>query len=73
MISSPNCGANSFFKNKAFLKVIPIKLDLWLKQVNFMIKNPIEINDDDLYEVSSRFSMEKSLKDFSILIKKLAD
>lgn len=73
VITSQNCGVNSFFKNDEFLKVLPIKLDLWIKQIKDMIEKPIKITDDDIYEVSSKFSMEEFIKEFSMLIKKITE
>jgi len=73
VITSQNCGVNSFFKDKEFLKVLPIKLDLWIKQVKEMIEKPTKITDDDVHEVYSQFSTEEFMKEFSILIKKIAE
>ena len=71
VISSPNCGANSYFLKSSFLKVVPIKLSLWVKEIEEMIENPPEITNDDVDEVFRQFSIEKSKEDFSNLIKKI--
>ena len=71
VISSPNCGANDFFINKEFLKVIPIKLNLWKKAIIEMIKKPPVITNQDIEEIYSLFSVNKSENDFLKLIKRL--
>lgn len=71
VISSPNCGANSFFIEKDFLKVVPLKLSLWIEAINDMIKRSQKITDNDIKEIFSQFSIEKSKDEFSNLIKQL--
>lgn len=71
VISSPNCGANSNFLNSPFLKVIPIKLSLWVKKIQEMIEKSPEITNDNTEEVFRQFSIEKSKADFSNLIKEI--
>lgn len=69
VITSPNCGANQFFSDKDFLKVVPLKLGLWIKTIEKMIQNPPIITDDDVSQVYEQFSLEKSKKDFLQIIK----
>jgi len=71
VISSPNCGANSNFLNRSFLKVIPIKLSLWVKEIQKMIDKSPEITNNDIEEVFRQFSLEKSKADFSKLIREI--
>ena len=69
VISSPNCGANSYFLNSSSLKVIPIKLNLWVKEIQEMIEKPPEITNREIDEIFRQFSIEKSKYDFSNLIR----
>lgn len=69
VISSPNCGANSSFKNKDFLAVIPLKISLWMNKINEFIEHPPEITIGDIDSLYEQFSLFKSKKDFSDLIK----
>lgn len=71
IISSQQCGANQFFENKEFVKVLPIKLDLWINAINEMILNSPIIDDNDVSQIYEKFSIEKSRKDFIRLIKKV--
>lgn len=71
VISSPQCGANQFFKGKAFLKVIPLKLNLWIKAIENIILNPPVINNKDISQIYKQFSLEKSKKDFIKIIKEI--
>ena len=71
VISSPNCGANSSFKNKDFLAVVPLKISLWVNKINELIENPPEITIIDINSLYEQFSLSKSKKDFSDLIKSM--
>jgi len=71
VISSDNCGANQFFSKKDFLKVLPLKLNLWIKAIqNFMIDPPV-ITDKDILQFYDQFSLEKSKQDFLNTIKEV--
>jgi glycosyltransferase involved in cell wall biosynthesis len=71
VISSPSCGANYYFKDKKFLKVISVKLPLWMNAIKEMIENPYKITNDDIDYVYKQFSIDKSVRDFLNLIKNL--
>jgi len=71
IISSPNCGANSSFKNKDFLAVVPLKIPLWINKINEFIENPPEITLCDINSLYEQFSLSKSKRDFSDLIKSM--
>ena len=71
VISSPNCGANSFFKNKDYLAVLPLKISLWINKINEFIENPPEITTSDINSLYKQFSLSKSKRDFSDLIKSM--
>ena len=71
VISSLNCGANEFFQNKPFLKILPLNISLWIKEINYMIENPYRITMEDTTQINEMFSIEKSIVDFSNLIKQI--
>ena len=71
VISSPNCGANEYFQNKPFLKILPLNISLWIKEINYMIENPYRITMEDTTQINELFSIEKSIVDFSNLIKQI--
>ena len=68
MISSPNCGANYFFKNKDYLKVIPLKINLWIHTIREIIKHPPIISNTDVEDIYNKFSIMKSREDFETVI-----
>ena len=71
VISSPNCGANSFIENKDYLATVPLKISLWVHKVNEFIENPPLISNDDINFLFDLFSIYKSKLEFSDLIKSL--
>lgn len=71
VISSPNCGANFYFQNKPFLKMLPLDISLWINEINYMIENPYRITMEDTTQINELFSIEKSIDDFSNLIKQI--
>ncbi|KKL68155.1 hypothetical protein LCGC14_2127820, partial [marine sediment metagenome] len=71
VITSPQCGANQFFKEKDFLRIVPLKLSLWIKAIEEIIQNPPIITDNDISQISKQFSLEKSKKDFMKIIKEV--
>ena len=72
VISSPQCGANQFFEgfNDA-IKVVPLKLDLWVKAIEDIITNPPIINNKFVNYIYRQFLLEKSKEDFIKVIKEV--
>ena len=68
VISSPNCGANYLFKDKDYVKVIPLKIYLWINSIREIIKQPPIINNNDVEDIYNKFSVMKSGKDFETLL-----
>ena len=68
VISSPNCGANYYFKDRDFLKIVPLKISLWVKAIKETLQKPYQITDDDVNLVYEPFSMQKCKEDFIALI-----
>ncbi len=71
VISSPNCGANEFFENKDFVKVIPLIQAKWVRAIKALSEKPPFISESDIEQISDQFSVEKSIKDFIALIENL--
>ena len=68
VISSPNCGANYYFKDRDFIKIVPLKTSLWIKAIKETLQNPYQITDEDVNLVYEPFSMQKGKEDFIALI-----
>lgn len=71
VISSPNCGANSFIENKDYLATVPLKISLWIHKINEFIENPPLITTNDINFLYYQFSINKSKLEFTDLIKSL--
>jgi len=71
VISSPNCGANSFIENKDYLATVPLKISLWIHKINEFIENPPLITTNDINFLYDQFSINKSKLEFTDLIKSL--
>jgi glycosyltransferase involved in cell wall biosynthesis len=71
VISSPNCGANAYFKNKSFLKIIPINIQLWKNAIEKMIDERYQIPKNEILSIHKQFSIEKCVSDFKILMQSL--
>ena len=37
VITSPSCGANSYFNDKKFLRILPLEVHLWVNKINDLI------------------------------------
>jgi len=68
VISSPQCGANYYLKDKEFIKIVPLKTSLWIKAIKETLQNPYQITDEDVNLVYEPFSMQKCIEDFIALI-----
>ena len=71
VILSPQTGANFLFKNKGFVKILPLKSELWLKGIENMLKNPVNILEEDVKDIENMFSPQNCAKDIMNLIKKI--
>jgi len=67
IISSPNCGANEFFQNKDYVKIVPLTQAKWEKAIKEMIENTPSISDSDIKQLLNQFSIEKCISDFILL------
>ncbi|MHA1337040.1 MAG: glycosyltransferase [Promethearchaeota archaeon] len=71
VICSPQCGANFLFKNKEYVKVIPLNLNLWIKEIKQIITQKVRIPEKDIIMLKSNFSPDTCQKDLLNIIKKL--
>jgi len=71
VILSPQTGANFLFKNKSFVKILPLKSELWLKGIETILKNPVKILEDDVKLIENMFSPQNCAKDIMNLIKRI--
>lgn len=71
VISSPQCGANQFFNDNNTLRNIPLKLGLWIKEIEDILSNPPYINNRSINQIYRQFSLEKSKQDFIKIIKEV--
>ncbi len=71
VICSPQCGANFLFKNKEYVKVIPLNLNLWIKEIKQIIKQKVRIPEKDIMMLKNNFSPNTCQKDLLDIIKKL--
>ncbi|MFX1444099.1 MAG: glycosyltransferase [Promethearchaeota archaeon] len=62
VITSPQCGANYVFRNKPYVKVIPLKTEFWIKEINNLINKPIQIQEKEITCLERRFSPQKCAK-----------
>ena len=56
IIVSPQTGANYLFRNKKYVKILPLKVSLWVKEIKNFLEEPIIIPDDDIRQIEKRFS-----------------
>ena len=71
VIASSQCGANYLFKNKNYVKILPLKVNLWLTEIEEFFKKPIKIPDDDIKKIENMFSPQECVKQIIDLINKL--
>jgi len=71
VILSPQTGANFLFKNKSFVKILPLKSELWLKGIDNILTNPVKILEEDVRDIENMFSPQNCAKDIMNLIKKI--
>ncbi|MFX1393682.1 MAG: glycosyltransferase [Promethearchaeota archaeon] len=71
VMTSPQCGANYLFKKKKYVKILPLKVNLWLKEIEDFFKNPVEIPKDDIKKIENMFSPKECANQIIELINKL--
>ena len=71
VIMSPQCGASYLFKNKNYAKIIPLKVDIWLKEIEAFFKNPVIVPESDRKDLENMFTPEECVNQIIELINKL--
>ncbi|MFW9898247.1 MAG: glycosyltransferase [Candidatus Thorarchaeota archaeon] len=71
VIASPQCGANYLFKKKKYLKILPLKVNLWIEEIEDFFKKPVEIPEEDIKKIERMFSPKECANQIIELINKL--
>ena len=71
VIVSPQTSAKYLFKNKDYVKILPLKISLWLKEIKNLIENPINIPDEDIKTIEKNFSPEECAKEIIEIIENI--
>ncbi len=71
VIISPQCGAKYLFEDNDYVKIVPLKVELWFKEIKNLLENPIVIPDDDIAVSKKDFSPEECANEIIELIKKI--
>ena len=71
VITSLQCGANYLFKKKNYVKILPLKVDIWVKEIEDFFKKPVEIPEDDIKKIEKMFSPKECANQIIELTNKL--
>ena len=71
IFASPQCGANYLFKNKDYVRILPLKVKLWLEESETFFREPIIIPEDEIKRIVSMFTPKVCADQMIKLIKKL--
>ena len=69
VLVSPQTGANFLFKNKNYVKILPLRKNLWIEEIKKTLKVPIKISDEEVLYFEKMFSPEECANDLMNLIK----
>jgi len=69
IIVSPQTGANYLFKNKNYVRVLPLRVKLWIEEIKKLLKDPIEISDEEVIFFEKLFSPKECANEIINLIK----
>jgi len=69
VLISPQTGANYLFKNKNYVKILPLRVNLWVEEIKNFLAEPIEISDDVVVFFENMFSPKECANDIISLIK----
>jgi len=70
VIVSPQTGAKYLFKDKDYVKVLPLNTNIWAEEIKKMLDNPIEIPKDEIKIIEDKFSSYECVSDIINLLKK---
>ena len=68
VLVSPQTGANYLFKNKNYVKILPLKVNIWMEEIKKFFADPIEISDEEAEFFEIMFSPQECAKDIMKLI-----
>ncbi|MHA1147613.1 MAG: glycosyltransferase [Promethearchaeota archaeon] len=71
VIISPQCGANYLFKNRSYVSVIPLKVNLWFKEIQFKLQEKNVIPELERLILEKKFSPDSCTQDLLNIIEKL--
>jgi glycosyltransferase involved in cell wall biosynthesis len=63
VLTSPQTGANYLFKDKEYVKVLPLNNSIWNKEIRRILENPILIPDKDVKFFENMFSPQECAKE----------
>ena len=66
---SPQTSAKFLFENKNYVKILPLKLNLWVEEIKNFLYNPVSIPDEDVRKIEREFSAEKCAKEIIEILK----
>jgi len=69
VLVSPQTGANYLFKNKNYVKILPLRVNLWIEEIKKFLEDPIEISDEEVVFFENMFSPKECANDIMSLIK----
>lgn len=68
VIVSPQTGANYLFKDKKYVKIVPLKINLWVKEIKKILEKPVIIPDNDIKQLEEKFSPKKCASEIINLV-----
>ncbi|MBD3338487.1 MAG: glycosyltransferase [Candidatus Lokiarchaeota archaeon] len=68
VLTSPQCGANYLFKNKSYVKSLPLRIDLWIKNIKKLLSDPPKIAENEIKNLKKMFSPHSCAEDLKKLI-----
>ncbi len=70
-IVSPQTGAKYLFKDKDYVKILPLNTNIWAEEIKKILDNPIEISKDERKVIEDKFSSYECVNDIITLLRKI--
>ncbi|TFF90861.1 MAG: glycosyltransferase [Promethearchaeota archaeon] len=71
VIVSPQTSANYLFRDKKYVKILPLKIPFWLEEIKNFIDNQINIPEEDIEQIKNNFSPEECANELLKVINKI--
>lgn len=71
VVITPQTGAKYLFKNKDYVKILPLKVNIWIEEIKNLLDNPVEISKAEIKRIEDKFSSYECVSDIISLIKKI--